>query len=215
MLASSRNPCNTANPMRRAKSPALQSHRERAATHKRQPSAKPAGGPMKIIGPYAGGGAAGRRGKLPDAGAPSAVPRSAARLPCIVGRAFTPAGELASAQKYTRKARCRTPQSALPTAPLAGEPSGRQSPKASPARGGGCAARRRRKGALPPCGGDILKSPAGACPVFRRGRCSHRPATPAIPQTPCGGRNRPPYKATGSGRQRTNVSHPPSPPAGR
>ena len=45
------------------------------------------------IGPYAGGGAAGRRGKLPDAGAPSAVPRSAARLPCIVGRAFTPAGE--------------------------------------------------------------------------------------------------------------------------
>ena len=46
-----------------------------------------------IIGPYAGDGAAGRRGKLPDAGAPSAVPRSAARLPCIVGRAFTPAGE--------------------------------------------------------------------------------------------------------------------------
>ena len=47
-----------------------------------------------IIGPYAGGGAAGRRGKLPDAGAPSAVPRSAARLPCIAGRAFTPAGEI-------------------------------------------------------------------------------------------------------------------------
>ena len=46
------------------------------------------------IGPYAGDGAAGRRGKLPDAGAPSAVPRSAARLPCIVGRAFTPAGEV-------------------------------------------------------------------------------------------------------------------------
>ena len=47
-----------------------------------------------IIGPYAGDGAAGRRGKLPDAGAPSAVPRSTARLPCIVGRAFTPAGEV-------------------------------------------------------------------------------------------------------------------------
>ena len=93
MLASSRNLCNAANPKRRAKSPALQSRRERAATHKRQPSARPAGGPMKIIGPYAGDGAAGRRGKLPDAGAPSAVPDSAARLPCIVGRAFTPAGE--------------------------------------------------------------------------------------------------------------------------
>ena len=80
---------------------------------------------------------------------------------------------------------------------------------------GGCAARRRRKGALPTCGGDILKSPAGACPVFHRGRCSHRPATPAIPQTPCGGRNRPPYKAAGSGRQRTNISHPSGPPTGR
>ena len=33
---------------------------------------------------------------------------------------------------------------------------------------GGCAARRRRRGALPACGGDILQNPAGPCPVFRR-----------------------------------------------
>ena len=44
------------------------------------------------IGPYAGG--AGQRGKLPNAGTPPAVPGPAARLPCIVGRAFTPAGEV-------------------------------------------------------------------------------------------------------------------------
>ena len=38
-------------PRRRAKSPALQSRRERAATHKRQPSARPAGGPMQASAP--------------------------------------------------------------------------------------------------------------------------------------------------------------------
>ena len=54
VLASSRNLCNAANPMRRAKSPALQSRRERAATHKRQPSARPAGGPMKSSAPTQG-----------------------------------------------------------------------------------------------------------------------------------------------------------------
>ena len=70
----------------------------------------------------------------------------------------------------------------------------------------GCIAAWRRK---------YPAKPGRALPRIRRGRCSHRPATPAIPQTPCGGRNRPPYKAAGSGRQRTNVSHSPSPPAGR
>ena len=38
-------PCDTANPKRRAKLPALQSPRKRAAAHKRQPTARPAGGP--------------------------------------------------------------------------------------------------------------------------------------------------------------------------
>ena len=46
------------------------------------------------IGPYAGCAAVGQRGKLPDAGTPPAVPGPAARLPYIVGRAFTPAGEV-------------------------------------------------------------------------------------------------------------------------
>ena len=51
MLASSRKPCGGARPPRRAKSPALHCGRERAATHKRQPSVKPAGGPMQASAP--------------------------------------------------------------------------------------------------------------------------------------------------------------------
>ena len=37
--------------------------------------------------------------------------------------------------------------------------------KASPARGGGCAVRRRRRGALPVSGKNILQGPAGPCPA--------------------------------------------------
>ena len=38
---------------------------------------------------------------------------------------------------------------------------------------------------------------------------------PAMPQTPSGGRKRPPYIAAGSGRQRISTSLPPGPPVGR
>ena len=47
-------PCHAATPRRRAKTPALHCGRERAATDERPLSVRPAGGPMKIIGPYAG-----------------------------------------------------------------------------------------------------------------------------------------------------------------
>ena len=77
---------------RRAKSPALHCGRKRALTCKRQPFVRPAGGPMQASAPTQG--VAGQRGKLPNAGTPPAVPGPAARLPCIVGRAFTPAGEV-------------------------------------------------------------------------------------------------------------------------
>ena len=46
VLASSRKPRNAANPRRRAKSPALHCGRKRALTRKRQPTARPVGGPM-------------------------------------------------------------------------------------------------------------------------------------------------------------------------
>ena len=76
MLASSRNPCNTANPKRRAKSPALHCHRERAATHKRQPSAKPANGPMQSSAPTQGAERPVGAGSCPTPGhrLPSPVP---------------------------------------------------------------------------------------------------------------------------------------------
>ena len=54
---------------------------------------------------------------------------------------------------------------------------------------------------MPLCGGDILQSPAKPCPMFRRGRCSHRPGNPAMSLTPSGGRERPPYKALVNGQQ--------------
>ena len=80
---------------------------------------------------------------------------------------------------------------------------------------GGCAVRRRRKGALPACGGGILQGLAGPCPMFRRGRCLHRPGNLAMPQTPSGGRNRAPCVAAGAWRQHINASLSPGPPAGR
>ena len=52
-------------------------------------------------------------------------------------------------------------------------------------------------------------------PYIRRGRCLHRPANPAIPQPPGGGRNRPPYIVAGTGRRQMNACCPSSPPAGR
>ena len=76
---------------------------------------------------------------------------------------------------------------------------------------GGCAARRRRRGALPPCFTGILQTPAAPCPVFRRGRCLHRPGNLATPQPPSGGRDRPPYIVAGAWRQRINASLPPGP----
>ena len=51
MLASSRKPCHTANPRRRAKSPALHCGRDRAAADERPLSVKHAGGPMRSSAP--------------------------------------------------------------------------------------------------------------------------------------------------------------------
>ncbi len=50
---------------------------------------------------------------------------------------------------------------------------------------------------------------------IRRGRCLHRPGNLVLPQTPSGGRKRPPYIAAGNGIRRENGSQPPDPTAGR
>ena len=54
VLASSRKPRNAANPRRRAKTPALHCGLKRALTRKRQPTARPVGGPMQASAPTQG-----------------------------------------------------------------------------------------------------------------------------------------------------------------
>ena len=168
-------------PMRRARSPALHCGRERAATDTRPLSARPTGGPMqasaptqrgdtafllktahpKSIGPYAEGRHSMTVIRLPCLPSPG----YAARLPYIAGRAFTPAGEVCGDPEGHWQGKVRHPSVGWRRQlPLQGSLSGGSSPKASPVRGGGCAARRRRRGALPLCGGNILQTPAGPRP---------------------------------------------------
>ena len=152
---------------RRARAPALHCGRDRAATHKRQPPAGPAGGPMQR-----GGGRSARETTRRRDTVCRPRFRHPFALHCRAG-VHARRGGLAPAQKDTRKARRRTcsvslypPQAALDSAaPYRGSFIGGSPPKASPARGGGCAARRRRRGALPPCPTGILQNPAGPCPA--------------------------------------------------
>ena len=65
--------------------------------------------------------------------------------------------------------------------------------KGSPARGAGCAGRRRLRGALPLCGGNTPQGLAGSCPAVHGG--SARPR---------GGRDRPPYIAAENGQRSVN-----------
>ena len=147
-------------PKRRARSPALHCGRKRVATRKWQLSSTPAPcvGADASIGPYAGGGrqpgeCGGREGSF--------------SVFCRVygGREST------TARKDICRAGCGTPPSPAATPPLAGEAFGAAAAQeGSPARGAGCAGRRRLRGALPVCGGNIPQGPAGPCPAFC-GRC--------------------------------------------
>ena len=76
--------------------------------------------------------------------------------------------------------------------------------KGSPARGAGCAGRRRLRGALPLCGGNTPQGLAGSCPAVHGG--SARPR---------GGRDRPPYIAAENGQRPVNGSQLQRPTAGR
>ena len=200
MLASSRNLAAAEGPKRRAKTPALHCGREREVIRKRQLFARPVGGPMQASAPAQGAGCRSRRrctytlycragvhARRGDRGRPGRV---------LAGQGAAP---------LSRRA---------PTAPLTGAPS-RRLPKASPARGGGCAVRRRRRGALPACGGDILQNSAGHCPASVGDDADIAPETLRRRKAPNGGRKRPPYIAAGSGRRQIRASHPPGPSAGR
>ncbi len=109
---------------------------------------------------------------------------------------------------FLRRRRRSTPQ------PLTGEPSGRQSPQSLPCKGRWMRRKAQTEGCIAGLRQKYPARPGRTLPCLRRGRCSHRPGNPAVAQGPRGGRNRPPYKAAASGQQRTNTSHPPSPPAG-
>ena len=161
MLASSRKAMRRRKAPRRAKSPALHCGRKQAPTRKCQPTVRPAAGPMKSSAPT-------QRGGTPQPSSPTtpAVPGCAARMPCIVGRAFTPAGEVCATPEGYWQGKVPHPSVAWgDTSPCRGGFIGGSPPKASPARGGGCAGRRRRRGALPLCGKNILQGPAGPCPA--------------------------------------------------
>ena len=87
--------------------------------------------------------------------------------------------EDAATRKDICRARCGTPPPPAATPPLAGEAfEGAAVQKGSPARGAGCAGRRRLRGALPAGGGNIPQGSAGPCPAFC-GRCGGRESTAA------------------------------------
>ena len=242
MLASSRKPCHAANPRRRAKSPALHCGRDRAAADERPLPIKPAGGPMKSSAPAKGHAAAchlwrccppalhcragvyARRGALRQPGRILAGQGTAplSRLTPPAPLTGEPSGwqvlyKASPARGCGVERRLRRRKRDGAGAAVAE----RKCASAHAARcghrkpDGGCAVRRRRRGALPLCPTGILQSPARPCPMFRRGRCLHRPGNLAMPQVPGGGRNRPPYIAAGAWRQRINASLLPGPPAGR
>ena len=111
---------------------------------------------------------------------------------------------------------CAAPLSRLtPTAPLTGEPSGRQSLQSLPCKGRWMRRKAQTEGCIAGLRPKYPTRPGRALPCPRRGRCSHRPGNPAVAQGPRGGRNRPPYIAAINRCQPANASHPPGPPAGR
>ena len=131
MPASSRKPCDAANPRRRAKSCALRCGRGLAATHKRRPSVRPAGGPMKSSAPTQGTVALHDRH-------PPAMPAPRFRRPFAL---HCRAGVHARRGALRRPGRVLARQGAAPlsrltpTAPLTGEPSGWRSPQSLPCKG--------------------------------------------------------------------------------
>ena len=85
---------------------------------------------------------------------------------CIVPQTLCCRRPQAAARKGIGRTRRRTPQSAgADSSPCRGAFWVKAVCKASPARGGGCTARRSRRGALPLCPAGILQTPAGPCPA--------------------------------------------------
>ena len=179
---------------RRARTPALHCGHKQVPARQRQPSARPANGPMQR------GGGRSAREPPPDAGTPPAVPGSATLLPCIVGRAFTPAGGALRQPGRILARSCAAPLSRLtPTLPVCGTRIMRRTPKRAcilrpphllrlaVSAAGGARLRSPLQGSLP--GGSPPKaSPArgGGCAARRRRRGALPPCPTGILQNPAG-----------------------------
>ena len=193
-------PCDAANPKRRAKSPALHCGREWVAMHKRQPSAKPAGGPMRSSAPAQRGlccsrfrrpfalhcgrervishkrrpttRPAGGPMKIisPCAGGDFAVPGFAARVPYYC-RAGVHAHRGARQPGRVLAEQDAAPLSRLtPTAPLAGEPSRRQFPQSLPCKGRWMRRKAQTEGGIAALLHRYPVTPGRTLPRIRRGR---------------------------------------------
>ena len=163
MLASSRKPCDAAAPKRRAKTPALHCGRERVITRKRQPPARPVGGPMRSSAPTQGRAAAchPRRCCMPALPCRAGVHarRKGLRRPgrILVGPGAAPLRRLRRHLPLQGRLYGQLPHG---KAPLQGELA------AKPTEG--CIAGSRR--------GYPVKF-SSTLPCIRRGRCLHRPET--------------------------------------
>ena len=170
-------------PRRRARSPALHCGRKRVATRKWQLSSTPDGGPMQASAPTQGAGGS--------------------RESAVAGKGLSPcfAGCMV-AGRMRRPGRIFARPGAAPLRrlrrhlPLQGRLLGRQPIDSLPCKGRWMRRKAQTEGALPVGGGDIRQGPAGACPMFRRGRCWHRPANlAAAPGSAAGEIARPTLRA--------------------
>ena len=204
MLASSRKPCGGADPMRQARSPALHCGREQTATDTIRISIQARRRADVNIGPYAEG-----RYSMtvirPPCLPPPAMPPV---FHNIVGRAFTPAGEVCGGPEGHWQGKVRHPSVGW--------------------RDGGVHCRfaaeiscKPRQGLAPHPQGTISTLGAGAGTSLRSETPPACGSACIVPEAlrqrkpPCGGRDRPPYIAAGNGRRQMSACCPPGPPAGR
>ena len=136
------------------------------------------------IGPYAGGG--GRPARETAQRRDTACrPRSRRpfALHCRAGVHARRGGLRRPGRILARS--CAAPLCWLtPTAPLTGEPSGRQSPQSLPCKGRCLRRKAQTEGCIAALRPKYPTRPGRALPCPRRGRCSHRPGNPAVAQGP-------------------------------
>ena len=142
--------------------------------------------------------------RKPDGGCAARRRQRGALPPCPTGILQTPAvpcpasvGDDACIVPETL--RCRKPQAARRQLPLQGSLLGENRLQSLPCKGRWMRRKAQTEGCIAALTHRYPANPGRALPRVRRGRCSHRPANPAMPQTPGGGRKRPPYKAPASG----------------